>query len=428
VLQIDRILKPVKMLAQQVEDWLTKPRVAIAVGEVLFRTFGYRRVSEFTLEKVKRVLIVRVDQIGDAVLFTPLVRELRRALPDATITLVVNTSARELFENCPYVDRVYGYDWRTEERFPILRRHWRALKLAATSLWKEKFDLALSPRLDADLYHGHFITYFSGAAIRFAYKQREVIPSSNDINQLMTHVLSSTKPILHEVERNLEFLSLLGVKTADSDLEIWIENSDRAEAERMLSGFDIHNGDLIVAIAPGAGEPKKIWPIENFVALVAWLVSKYDLKVLVLGNQADHVLGERLVNVNSKPVYNVAGSAGLCTSAALLDKCTLLIGNDSGPIHLAAARSIPVIDISAHPMTGPENHPMSPMRFGPWRIPHKMVRPGSPTPPCAGRCRARYAHCICAISVNSVIQCVEDLLSQIGVDSSQSNRLRNVSI
>src|SRR5512141_888224 len=117
------------------------------------------------------MLVVRLDEIGDVVLMSAFLRELRRNASDASITLVVKPGTRELVERCPYVNEVLPFDWGASGRMATLRLRARAAAMARKELWPRRFDLALHPRWDADYYQASFLTYFSGAATRVGYSE-----------------------------------------------------------------------------------------------------------------------------------------------------------------------------------------------------------------------------------------------------------------
>jgi len=103
---------------RHVLDWLIFPRGTLIFAEPFFWSLGRRRTGkEIDLSQVNRVLVVRLDEIGDVVMTTPFLRELRRRLPDAWITLVVKPAAYNLVELCPYVHEVRTYDWRGSRYF-----------------------------------------------------------------------------------------------------------------------------------------------------------------------------------------------------------------------------------------------------------------------------------------------------------------------
>jgi len=101
----------------------------------------------------------------------------------------------------------------------------------------------------------------------------------------------------------------------------------------------------------------------------------------------------------------------LGASAALLKRCRLYIGHDTGAMHIAAAVGVPVVEISCHPKTGSPYSWNAPERFGPWGVPCRVLRPERPLPPCREECDAREPHCITQITAEEVLEAAESLLA-----------------
>ena len=116
---------------------------------------------------------MRLDEIGDVVMTTPFLRELRRNLPGAWITLAVKPSLFNLVELCPYVNEVLTYEKELQKSvaFALLRHHWRDIKSAVAFSRKQPYDLAIVPRWDTDYYNASYLAYFSGAPWRIGYSE-----------------------------------------------------------------------------------------------------------------------------------------------------------------------------------------------------------------------------------------------------------------
>ena len=389
------------------------------MGEPLFRLLGRRRTGrEVELSKVKRVLVVRLDEIGDVVMTTPLIRELRRNLPDAQITLVVKPQVRNLVELCPYVDEILIYDWNINGHIPWhnlqLRRHGRALRLAWKYLWKQRFDLVIVPRWDADPYHASFVAYFSGAPWRVGYSSN-VTEHKRRLNRgydrLFSHVLDDNKA-RHEVEHNLDVLPFLSGNVQEDRMELWVGQEDESFAQEVLRLHGVNRHDLLVAFGPGAGARKRLWSLPSFVKLEAWLKKEYGAHIVLVGGPGEEQLGQELHRQLGDRVINVVGRTTLRQTVALLKRCHLYVGNDAGPMHLAAAIGTPVVEISCHPLGGSPLHENSPSRFGPRGVPYSVIQPENPLHPCFDACIADQAHCILGIGVEKVKEAVEEQLSK----------------
>jgi heptosyltransferase-2 len=395
---------------------LASPQSVTRVGEPLFSLFGLRpKGPAVNLAHVKSVLVVRVDEIGDLVLTSPFLRELRRNLPGAWITLVVKPSNRNLAMTCVYVDEVVTYDWEFDGRAGVheMRLLARGMALASKHLWRHRFDLAIAPRWGPDDHNAGLIVYLSGAPRRLAYEGMacDVECGANGHSRLYTELLSDRGP-RHEAERGLDIIESLGGTVGDERLEIWTRPDDEAYAEKLLADPGRSNGTPIVSFGIAARSPRRIWPVERFAALGRWLVEEYDARIILIGGEHHIALAEELTRRLEGKIINSVGQTTLRQAGALLRRCTLHVGNNSGPLHLAAAVGVPVVEISCHPLHGSDLHPTSPARFGPWSVPHTTVQPSAPLPPCRDGCDADRPHCILGIEVAHVREAVALRLSK----------------
>lgn len=401
---------------RQFFDWLTSPAVTYRIGEPFFRLL-VRRGNGCSLElrELNKVLVVRLDEIGDVVMTTPLLRELRRNLPNAWISIVVKPQLFNLLETCPYVNEVLTFNWCVQGRLADFRLHWRALYLARKKLWPKHYDLAILPRWDTDYYHGSNVAYFSGALWRIGYPET-VNPSKESFakgyDKLFSHVLKSTDPI-HEVEKNLEVIKYLGGQVNENKMELWFTKEDEDIARVILDkGSNSPDLNKVVAFCPGASRAKNIWPLSKFVELGFMLNQYHNIRIVVIGGPGEEDYGECLVRNLGDKVFNLIGKLTLRQTAAVLKKCSLYVGNDTGPMHLAAAVGTPVVAISQHPRDGLPQHQNSPERFGPWDVPSVVVQPKKAVPPCVDSCSAMESHCICTVEVDQVKEAVFQLLGE----------------
>jgi len=381
-----------------------------------------RAARPLSLQALRSVLIIRLDEIGDVVMTTPFLRELRRNLPSAWITLVVKPAVYNLVELCPYVNEVLTFDPRVGGRLPQMRLHARALRFARKFLWGRKFDLAIVPRWDVDFYHASFLAYFSGAAWRIGYSEnvserKKVANRGNDL--LYTHVLNDND-LKHEADRNLDLLRFLGGTVEDGQLELWLDPRDNAFAERLLAANDFPPSQLLVALCPSGGRSSlKQWPLERFVEIANWLKERYRAWIVVIGAADERCLGESIQQEAGATVINAAGQTSLRQAAALIKKCNLYIGNDTGLTHIAAAMKIPVVVIFG---------PTCPHRFSPLGASSVVLRKDLECSPCKRlRHKDRCSHCIlpmqrcmAEVSVQEVQESVAHRLQEIGYSGSQT--------
>jgi ADP-heptose:LPS heptosyltransferase len=421
-MEVGSITKIAKTAFWYALNSLTSPRATFLLGEPFFWVRGMRRKRRrIELSEIKRVLVVRLDEMGDLVLTIPFLRELRRNLPDASITLIVKPSVYNLMELCSYVDQVLTYEWSVAGKYPAVERHCRALQLSHRHLWCRRFDLAIIPRFDADSYHATFVAYLSGASWRVGYSENAT-PHKQLLNggfdRLFTHILKDNT-LKHEVEHNLDVIPFLGGTVRDDRLELWLSPEDAAFGDELLKSHGISRDTLLIAFGPGKRDPKRRWPLSSFVQLGSWLKRKYHARIMIVGETGEKALAEELQRQLGDIVINMVGQTTLREAFALFRHCDLYVGNDYGPKHMAAAAGVPVIEINGHPLLGSPFHTYSPTRFGPWGVTHLVLQPETALEPCSDTCTAVEPHCILGITVEQVENAVMTLLRQDSLSISQ---------
>ncbi len=363
------------------------------------------------LNDVARILIIRQDEIGDVVMTSALLRELRRNAPAAEITMVANPVAAALLEACPYIDRVLPLKWNERGRIGPIRRWRQARDFAREHLQPRDFDLAIIPRYDCDDYFSTALACLSGATHRLAYSEA-VTPRkqrrNRDYDLLLTHAMVTSSA--HDVEHNLNLLRQLGGQVHNDRLELWTTEADQAFAANLLSDLGIDNDSPLVVIAPGAGAAKRQWPIEQLAEVAAWLMHDQNAQVIIIGGPDERHLGRELRRQAGNGIIDLVGHCSLRQTAALLRHCNLYVGNDSGPMHMAVAAGLPIVEISCHPEAASLQHPNSPSRFGPWQVPCTILRPPAPLAPCTDGCEADRPHCIRQITPDQVKQAAQAFL------------------
>ena len=396
---------------------LTSPPVTVACSWVVRggKSPG-RGGGQSRIEDVHDILVLRPDGVGDVVMTGPFLRELRHARPNARITLIVAPRALNLVQTCPYVDRVLTIPippptavvdawWR-----PLARRK-AAFSLARRDLWPDSYDLAIVPRWGVDHHEASILAYLSGATNRVGYSEH-VSPEKqrrNRGNDRFFTLVIDDRSVKHEVERNLALLSVLQVEPSNDKLEIWLSEEDEDFASEILASPE---DERYVALGPGAGSPNRRWPIGRFVELGRSLTDQ-GARLVVLGGPGEEALGDELRRRLGSKVVNSIGRTTLRQSAAVLKRCSLFCGNDTGPMHLAAAEGIPVVEVSCHSQGGDVLHMNSPLRFGPWGVPRRIVRPKDPADGCTTGCRAPEPHCILKVQVDSVIAATSSLIDEV---------------
>jgi ADP-heptose:LPS heptosyltransferase len=392
---------------------MVSPKAVTSFSRLLSRGEAHTASSSVAVKDARSIVVVRSDGIGDLVLMSPFLRELRRSNPSAWITLVVDAKFRSIVELCPHANEILGFDLNCRGRTVVPALVLRALRLSMRHLKARRFDLALVPRWDVDLYHSAYLAYFSGASSRVAYSEN-VLPekqlSNRDFDNLLTRALDD-RTRKHEMERNLDFLREAGGTVKDDRLEVWLSEKDRASAEKALASRGLSPGDFLIGLSPGAGAQKRLWPLTRFVELGRILQKELGARLIVVGGPEDRERGISIQEELGAAAASFAGEMTLRQTAAILEHTPLVIANDSGPMHLAAAAGAAVVEISCHPTTGNPAHANSPMRFRPWAKGSIVVQPREASEPCTSACERHEAHCILGVSVEMVHEATRKLLA-----------------
>ncbi|MBW8001340.1 MAG: glycosyltransferase family 9 protein [Planctomycetes bacterium] len=367
-------------------------------------------MSAIDLNNINRVLVVRLDDIGDMVLTTPFIRELRRNLPNAWITLIVSETVFNMVELCPYVDEILKVNCKARCLTDCVRNFINAIRFRKHFCNSESYDLAIAPRWDVDLHGASILAYSSKATHRIGYS-RKVKRSKKFLNwgldYCFTDLLYDNK-LKHEVERNLSIINFLGGEVKTKKLELWLGSEDISFAKQQLSGF---RNKFCIGIGIGAGHRRRIWPVTNFIELALKCKDTYGAKFVLVGGPEDEEKGKQFSAQLGEGVIDFTGKTTLRQTVALLKYCDLLVGNDTGSKHIAAAMEVPVVEITPHPFSGDPSRNMSPKRFGAWGVKHIVVQPNKALSPCSETCRAQESHCIRSVKVESVYKAIGKLLS-----------------
>ena len=359
--------------------------------------------------KAKNFLILRLDEIGDVVMTTPFIRELRSNFPKANITLIVKPQTYNLVELCPHVDKILTFN-RYSGRFSFFINIFKAYSFSKKILQKEKFDLCIIPRWDTDVYGASYLAYFSKAKRRIAYSECVSITKSVEnkgFDAFFTDVITKTEH-LHEVERNLDVIRFLGGKIFNENLELWISKEDYKSTSNIIDKQKIN-----ILFCPSAGSKHREWDINKYCKVLNLLNKKFAFKLIVLGDIKN--TSKVLRNLKEKftgEIIDLVGKTTLRETVALMQEADVFIGGDTGPMHIAAACQIDGIVISCHPKNGDINHGNSPKRFGPWQSPLVVLQPEYGLEDCWSGCNKNYAHCINQITVEEVYRELEKILEK----------------
>lgn len=361
---------------------------------------------------VRNVLIVKMDGLGDFVLATPLLRALRSRLPEAHLTVVVDRWLRDSIEATALADEVIGFDWRGG----IVRSARRAAKLARAQL-SAHYELSIVPRWEIDLNFASLLSFLSGASFRVGFsrkvsRRKRFLNLFND--SLYSHLVFAGAE-LHEVDKNLALARSLGLEVREPELYFRGSPLPAKVEESLRARTDGRAEAPLVAFGIGAMAENRRWPVEYYSKVASWILASHPAcRVVLIGGPSDSERASTISRgTNGDPrMLDLTGKLTLNQSFELLRRCTLFVGNDSGPKHLAVAAKTRVVEISSFPEDGDPVHYTAANRYGAWGSKATILQPEHAVAPCHGACERYEAHCIATIEPDRVIAAIEPILAE----------------
>ncbi|HIE29975.1 TPA: lipopolysaccharide heptosyltransferase II [Candidatus Poribacteria bacterium] len=336
------------------------------------------------MDEYERILVTQTGGwIGDMILLTPTLRALRYAYENSHITMLVRPLVQKLMIDNPYLDKLMIYDKRREDR-GILK-----LLYLSQRLRELRFDLAVV--LHPNSLRSGLIPYLARIPERIGTR-------INGRGIFLTHSVNDRDDI-HEVERYLRVLKLIGINNPEPKLEFWQTIEDRSTVEQFLAECGIANSDILVGVNPGTTWESKRWKLERFAEVIDVLIRKFKARVVLTGSPAEKSLGDRLKELVSREFVNLIGQTDLRQLGALIERMSFYLTCDSGPMHLAAAVNTPTIALFG---------PTSPIRHAPYGAGHVVIYKPLECSPCYERTCGRRHECMDAIEVREILQHVDD--------------------
>ncbi len=302
------------------------------------------------LDGVRRLLVVRLDNIGDVVLLTPALRALRGALPSAHLCLLASPAGAQVAPLLPWVDevrtlRALWQDVSGALRFDPGREYAFVADLAAGA-----FDAAVIATSFAQSAHPvGYACYLGGIPIRAGF-------AADFAGAVLSHPIPPP-PDEHQADRTLALLAALGIPPAGKELELGLT-------------LPIPDGRYVV-LAPGASCPARCYDPERFAAVAVGIAQATGLAIKVVGSEKERALAER---VCGSVGHSLAGETTVPELAALIAGAALVVTNNSGPLHFADAFGRPTVVL----YSGVEREG----EFAPRRSPARLLRRPTACSPC----------------------------------------------
>ncbi len=262
---------------------------------------------------LKKILVIRFSSIGDIVLTTPLLRCLKKQLPDAELHYLTKKTFAELLLHNPYVSKVHPIDKEVEEVLPALK--------------SESFDLII------DLHHN-----IRSAQVKMKLgKPSKSFRKLNIQKWLLVNFKINLMPRIHIVDRYMETVAQLGVKNDGQGLDFFIAPGDEVALTALPPAFAQGYTGFVI----GAKHFTKQLPAEKIISIC----KKIKGPVLLLGGKEDAAKGDQIASAGGEQVYNACGKFRLGQSASLVKQARRIITHDTGLMHVAAAFKKEIISV-----------------------------------------------------------------------------------
>ncbi len=374
----------------------------------------------------RRILIIKPSSLGDLVHALPVLALLRETWPRAHIAWLVGTAFAPLLDGHPLLDEVIVFDRR---RFGRLLQSRRILADFGRFVWqlrRRRFDLVIDLQ---GLVRSGFLAWASGAPRRVGFaRARELAPL------FYSRRVACPPDATHAVDKNLHLAEVLcrpvaagatdqnakrqrapqhaalaGASRSDTrcvpghgaaSFPLGLRHEELAAARRLLADAAGRPLDTFMALLPGARWESKRWPGDRFAALIDRLHAEGLPPVVLAGGSDDRTLAEQIASACAAPVTNLVGRTTLRELSALLALSTLVICQDSGPMHIAAALDKPLVALFG---------PTSPARTGPYSWAARVVALPLDCAPCYRRqCPLGHHACLKRLEVDAVLAAVRE--------------------
>lgn len=347
-----------------------------------------------TWQNARRILCIRPDNMGDVLMTEPAMRALRNAVPGRHIALLASPSGAAVAPYLACVDEVIAYE------APWVKNDSQALPQA---------DLDMVARLQAGRFDAAVIfTVYSQSALPAALMCRLA-----GVPLVLAHCRENPYRLLsnwvregglldggrHEVQRQLDLVQTVGARSTDTRMRAKAFAQDHESLDRILAGHGVYAPQDWIVLHPGATAESRRYPAARFAQAVSHLHAQAP--VLVTGGKSEDELASVVCQGDPRAI-NLAGQLSLGQLIALIERARLLISNNSGPVHIAAATGTPVVDLYA--LTNPQHTP--------WQVANRVLNHDVPCKNCyRSVCPQGHHACLLGVEPQQVAEAARELLA-----------------
>ncbi len=336
------------------------------------------------LGEIRRILIIKLRYIGDVLLATPVLKNLRLSFPNARLDILVNAGTEEIIK----------HNWDIDEIILIERGSFVRQLTFIRNLRRRNYDLVID-LTDSD--RSAIINYLSRAPIRVGYNSEHRWRGI-----CYTHVIRANRNKMHTVDYHLELLHALNISVKSSELVLQLSQQDEDYVDKIFTEYNLNDGKPIILFHPGARWWFKSWPPEYFAKLADVIQQDLKCHVIFAGSLLDQKTMGKIQNLIQSRYISLVGRTTVLQLAALLKRCRLFIGNDNGMMHVATAVGTPVVAFFG--LTNP-------LLWGPRGSAHKVFYKEIDCSPCFPKgCVRGDQSCMRLITTDEVYDVVRGML------------------
>ena len=284
-------------------------------------------------DNFKNILITKPSSLGDIVLALPALRALRLSFPEAKISWLIRPEFAELIENHPYLDEIITFDRKLLGKAWFHPGAFGALISLISKLRWSKFDVIFDFQ---GLFRTSILAWLSGCKLRFGMANAREFATV-----FYTHKVPQNIECIHMVDYYLKIIQAAGA--FDFGVEFVFPENPAAEdsVRRLLASHGIK--DNYAVLIPGSAHQDKCWPTERFAQVADKISSQYNLSIVATGSASEAATVEKVREKADVSIVNFAGQTSLGELIALLKSAKLVVSNDTGPGHIAAALGVPLV-------------------------------------------------------------------------------------
>jgi lipopolysaccharide heptosyltransferase II len=353
-------------------------------------------------DRARRVLGVRLDTIGDVLMTTPALRALKESAPGRHVTLLTSSAGAAVAPFVPELDDVIVYDapWL---KATAARADSRPEYEMADRLRRAGFEAAVIFTVySQNPLPSAFLCHLADIPLRLAHCRENPY-------QLLTHWVPEPEPnslLRHEVRRQLDLVATVGCRSDNQRLSFHVTDEALRRALRLLYQIGLNQEEPWAVIHPGASAASRRYAPEKFAEVARLLTEKVGLQLVFTGSEAERPLVKQIRTQAGVRSWSLAGRLGLGELGAVLALTPLLISNNTGPVHVAAAVGTPVVDLYA--LTNPQHTP--------WGVPCRVLSHDVSCKYCyKSVCPQGHHHCLELVAPEAVVAAARGLLDETGI-------------